>query len=115
MLHAVGVLRAPSIGPWGSRLEVMPSVIPSISSPPAPWRPTCSRPLASWPHSRGSPDCRTFLPSRANNLYIFPAVGMAIYATHAKRVTGEMFIEAVHAMADEVTPEQLKLGMLFPP
>jgi malate dehydrogenase (oxaloacetate-decarboxylating)(NADP+) len=58
---------------------------------------------------------QTFLPSQANNLYIFPAVGMAVYATQAKRVTDEMFIEAAHAVADQVTSEQLKLGMLFPP
>jgi malate dehydrogenase (oxaloacetate-decarboxylating)(NADP+) len=58
---------------------------------------------------------KTYLPSQANNLYIFPAVGMAIYATNASRVTDEMFIEAAHAVADQVTPEQLKLGMLFPP
>jgi malate dehydrogenase (oxaloacetate-decarboxylating)(NADP+) len=58
---------------------------------------------------------QTFLPSQANNLYIFPAVGMAIYATNAKRVTDELFIEAAHALADQVSPEQLKLGMLFPP
>ena len=60
-------------------------------------------------------DGKTYLPSQANNLYIFPAVGMAIYATNARRVTDEMFIEAAHAVADQVTPEQLKLGMLFPP
>jgi malate dehydrogenase (oxaloacetate-decarboxylating)(NADP+) len=58
---------------------------------------------------------QTYMPSQANNLYVFPAVGMAIYATNAKRVTDEMFIEAAHAVADQVTPEQLKLGMLFPP
>jgi malate dehydrogenase (oxaloacetate-decarboxylating)(NADP+) len=58
---------------------------------------------------------RTFLPSQANNLYIFPAVGMAIYATNAKRVTDDMFIEAAHAVAGQVTSDQLKLGMLFPP
>jgi malate dehydrogenase (oxaloacetate-decarboxylating)(NADP+) len=58
---------------------------------------------------------QTFLPSQANNLYIFPAVGMAIYATNAKRVTDDMFIEAAHAVADQVNTEQLKLGMLFPP
>jgi malate dehydrogenase (oxaloacetate-decarboxylating)(NADP+) len=58
---------------------------------------------------------QTFLPSQANNLYIFPAVGMAVHATNAKRVTDEMFIEAAHAVADQVSPEQLKLGMLFPP
>jgi malate dehydrogenase (oxaloacetate-decarboxylating)(NADP+) len=57
---------------------------------------------------------QTFLPAQANNLYVFPAVGMAIYATNAKRVTDEMFIEA-HAVADQVRPDQLKLGMLFPP
>lgn len=60
-------------------------------------------------------DGKTFLPSQANNLYIFPAVGMAIYATKAKRVTDEMFIEAAHAVADQVTETQLGLGMLFPP
>src|ERR1700730_17161871 len=60
-------------------------------------------------------DGQTYLPSQANNLYIFPAVGMAIYATNAKRVTDEMFIEAAHAVADQVTSEQLKLGILFPP
>ena len=58
---------------------------------------------------------QTFLPSQANNLYIFPAVGMAIYATNGKRVTDEMFIEAAHAVSDQVSPDQLKLGMLFPP
>src|SRR5262249_45718507 len=47
---------------------------------------------------------RTFLPGQANNFYIFPAVGMAIYATQPKRVTDEMFIEAAHALADQVTP-----------
>jgi malate dehydrogenase (oxaloacetate-decarboxylating)(NADP+) len=58
---------------------------------------------------------QTFLPSQANNLYIFPAIGMAIYATNASRVTDEMFIEAAQAVADQVTPDQLKIGMLYPP
>jgi malate dehydrogenase (oxaloacetate-decarboxylating)(NADP+) len=58
---------------------------------------------------------QTFLPSQANNLYIFPAIGLAIHATNAKRVNDEMFIEAAHAVADQVTSDQLKLGMLFPP
>jgi malate dehydrogenase (oxaloacetate-decarboxylating)(NADP+) len=40
---------------------------------------------------------------------------MAIYATNTKRVTDEMFMEAAQAVADNVTPGQLKLGMLFPP
>jgi len=58
---------------------------------------------------------RTFLAGQANNFYIFPAVGMAIYATQAKRVTDEMFIESAHALADQVTPAELEQGLLFPP
>ena len=57
---------------------------------------------------------RTFLPGQANNFYIFPAVGMAIYATQATRVTDQMFIEAAHAVADQVTSEQLQQGLLYP-
>ena len=57
---------------------------------------------------------QTLLPGQANNFYIFPAVGMAILATQAKRVSDEMFIEAAHAVSDQVTPEQLQQGQLYP-
>jgi len=57
---------------------------------------------------------QTFLPGQANNFYIFPAVGMAIFATQAKRVTDEMFIEAGQAVADQVPYELLKQGLLYP-
>jgi malate dehydrogenase (oxaloacetate-decarboxylating)(NADP+) len=56
----------------------------------------------------------TFLPGQANNFYIFPAVGMAIFATQAKRVSDEMFIEAAHAVADQVPPKLLKQGLMYP-
>jgi malate dehydrogenase (oxaloacetate-decarboxylating)(NADP+) len=57
---------------------------------------------------------QTRLPGQANNFYIFPAVGMAIFATQARRVTDEMFIEAAAAVADQVSAEQLKQGLLYP-
>jgi malate dehydrogenase (oxaloacetate-decarboxylating)(NADP+) len=57
---------------------------------------------------------QTFLPGQANNFYIFPAVGMAIFATQAKRVTDEMFIEAGQAVADQVPSELLEQGLLYP-
>jgi malate dehydrogenase (oxaloacetate-decarboxylating)(NADP+) len=57
---------------------------------------------------------QTFLPGQANNFYIFPAVGMAIFATQAKRVTAEMFIEAGQAVADQVPSDLLKQGLLYP-
>lgn len=57
---------------------------------------------------------QTFLPGQANNFYIFPAVGMAIFATQASRVTDEMFIEAARAVAEQVPPDLLKQGLLYP-
>ncbi len=57
---------------------------------------------------------QTFLPGQANNFYIFPAVGMAIFATEASRVTDEMFIEAARAVADQVPSELLEQGLLYP-
>jgi len=59
-------------------------------------------------------DGQTFLPGQANNFYVFPAIGMAIYATLASRVTDEMFIEAAGAVADQVPSELLNQGLLYP-
>ena len=39
---------------------------------------------------------------------------MAIFATQAKRVTDEMFIEAGQAVADQVPADLLKQGLLYP-
>ncbi len=57
---------------------------------------------------------QTFLPGQANNFYIFPAIGMAIFATQAKRVTDEMFIEAGQAVADQVPADLLTQGLVYP-
>jgi malate dehydrogenase (oxaloacetate-decarboxylating) len=37
--------------------------------------------------------------AQCNNVYIFPAMGLAVCATHAKRVTDGMFLAAAHALA----------------
>jgi malate dehydrogenase (oxaloacetate-decarboxylating)(NADP+) len=58
---------------------------------------------------------QTLVPGQANNFYIFPAVGLAIFATRARRVTDEMFIEAAQALADQVTDDDLAHGTLYPP
>src|SRR5580658_859994 len=58
---------------------------------------------------------RTFVPGQGNNAYIFPAIGLAVYATRADRVTDEMFIAAARAVADKVTPEELEVGLIYPP
>ena len=58
---------------------------------------------------------RTFVPGQGNNVYIFPAIGLAVYATQAKRVTDEMFIAAARAVAEQVTPAELDVGLIYPP
>jgi malate dehydrogenase (oxaloacetate-decarboxylating)(NADP+) len=57
---------------------------------------------------------KIYHPGQANNFYIFPALGMAIFSTEAKRVTDPLFIEAAKAIADAVTDVELLQGTLFP-
>ena len=56
-----------------------------------------------------------FIPGQGNNVYIFPAMGMAVLATQAKRVTEEMFIVAAKAVAEQVTDADLASGLIYPP
>ncbi|TXM72681.1 NAD-dependent malic enzyme [Methylobacterium sp. WL12] len=59
-------------------------------------------------------DGQTYHPGQANNFYIFPAIGLAVYATKPKRITDAMFIAAARASADQVGPDLRGKGMLFP-
>lgn len=58
---------------------------------------------------------KTFVPGQGNNVYIFPAMGLAIFATEAKKVTDKMFIVAAEALASQVTVEHFKKGLIYPP
>jgi malate dehydrogenase (oxaloacetate-decarboxylating)(NADP+) len=58
---------------------------------------------------------KRFVPGQGNNVYIFPAMGMAVYATEAKRVTEEMFIVAARAVAEQVGEDSLEKGLIYPP
>ena len=58
---------------------------------------------------------KTFVPGQGNNVYIFPAMGMAIYMTEATRVTEEMFIVAAQGVAEQVSEENLATGLIYPP
>jgi malate dehydrogenase (oxaloacetate-decarboxylating)(NADP+) len=60
-------------------------------------------------------DGKTYLPGQGNNVYIFPAIGLAVYATRATRVTDEMFIAAARAVAEQVTQAELDTGLIYPP
>lgn len=56
-----------------------------------------------------------FVPGQGNNVYIFPAMGMAVLATQSTRVTEDMFIIAAKAVAEQVTDEDLAQGLIYPP
>lgn len=58
---------------------------------------------------------KTFHPGQANNFYIFPAIGLAVYAAKPKRIPDEAFIVAAHASADQVGQDERDHGMLYPP
>jgi malate dehydrogenase (oxaloacetate-decarboxylating)(NADP+) len=58
---------------------------------------------------------RILVPGQGNNVYVFPAVGMAVYATGARRVTDEMFIAAARGVAEQVRPADIAVGLIYPP
>lgn len=58
---------------------------------------------------------QTLVPAQCNNAYIFPAMGLAIYATRARRVTDDLFLAAAAALAREVSAAELGSGLIFPP
>lgn len=57
---------------------------------------------------------KTFVPGQGNNVYIFPAMGMAVFATGSKRVTEEMFIVAAKGVAEQVGQADLDQGLIYP-
>jgi malate dehydrogenase (oxaloacetate-decarboxylating)(NADP+) len=57
---------------------------------------------------------QTLHPGQANNVYIFPAIGLATYVARPRLLTNECFIVAAQATADQVGPSLRAKGMLFP-
>lgn len=58
---------------------------------------------------------KTYHPGQANNFYIFPAFGLAIYATKPTRIDDRMWIAAAQGSADQVDQAARDKGMLFAP
>ncbi len=58
---------------------------------------------------------RLYVPGQGNNVYIYPAIGLAVFATEASRVTDEMFLKAAESLAAQVTDQDLAVNLIYPP
>jgi malic enzyme len=59
-------------------------------------------------------DGRERVIGQANNVFIFPGLGLGVMAAEASRVNDAMILAAAHAMAGLVSAERLAAGALYP-
>ncbi|KAK2962614.1 Malic enzyme [Blattamonas nauphoetae] len=70
---------------------------------------------AGSPFAPVTKDGVTLHTNQCNNMYIFPALGLAAAKVHATRVTDRMLYRSAAALAEQVSEEEVKKGILFPP
>ncbi|OAE25308.1 hypothetical protein AXG93_4620s1220 [Marchantia polymorpha subsp. ruderalis] len=54
-------------------------------------------------------------PGQGNNAYIFPGFGLGCLVAGTTRIRDEMFLAAAETLAGEVTDEDRKKGLVYPP
>ncbi|KAL5222484.1 hypothetical protein ABZP36_027197 [Zizania latifolia] len=58
---------------------------------------------------------KLFVPAQANNACIFPGFGLGVVVSGAIRVKDDMVLAAAEGLAEQVTPEHVDKGLIYPP
>ncbi|XP_020264896.1 NADP-dependent malic enzyme isoform X1 [Asparagus officinalis] len=58
---------------------------------------------------------KVFVPGQSNNAYIFPGFGLGLIISGAIRVHDDMLLAASEALASQVTEENFKNRLIYPP
>jgi malate dehydrogenase (oxaloacetate-decarboxylating) len=57
----------------------------------------------------------TYRVGQANNVFVFPGIGLGTLAVSAHRVSNRMFLAASRALAARITPDLITAGQIYPP
>ena len=55
-----------------------------------------------------------FEPAQGNNAYIFPGIGLGVYASSAQLITQSMFLSAAKVLSEMVTDAEIAKGAVYP-